>query len=79
MQIKNSTLFFSCRSKKCNHTFMSFIQADPETIVAVLKYFHIAFNELLLIRIFNAGQHSTFTRKTCCNNNSAVYSFLLTL
>ena len=42
---------------------MSFIQADPEIAYAIFKYFHILFNELLLIRIFNTGQHSTFTTK----------------
>lgn len=64
---------------------MSFIQADPESTVAILKSFQIAFNELLLIRIFNASEDSTFITKNSLVVTItkhlllvAVYSFLLT-
>lgn len=51
-----------CRSNVCNHTSMRFIQADPEGAVAILKHFHVVFNELLLIRISNAGQITTLKK-----------------
>lgn len=40
---------------------MSFEQANPERAGAVPKYFHMAFDELLLSRVFDAGQGSTFS------------------
>lgn len=42
---------------------MSFIQANPEGAVGILKWSYASLNELLLRRIFNAGKNST------CNNN----------
>lgn len=39
------------------------VQANPERAVAVFVYKDIAFNELLLRRVFNAGKGRTFTNK----------------
>lgn len=47
--------------KACDKTFVCFKEANPERGVAVLKYFYVAFDKCLLIRIFNTCKDSTFT------------------
>lgn len=48
---------------RVKHTFVSFIQANPEGLLTVKKYFQFGFNETLLRGIFNTGKTSSFTNK----------------
>lgn len=70
----SSSQSFFCHQRVMLVTCMSFVQADPERVVAAMKYFHIALNERLFGWILNTGQNATLKRKT---QESFIVSYIL--